>query len=87
MQTISFNDHYVLMERYFVHNHDYIWIFTTLANVGCFIAYLCIQGTELSYSLYIPLDFYFTFSMTAFYWYYYKIESDKKADRERLRKR
>lgn len=87
MQTISFSAHYILMDRVFVHNHDFIWIFASLANVACFIAFLCIQGTELAYSLYIPLDFYLTVSMSAFYWYYYKVESDKKLNKERLEKR
>ena len=74
--TIAFRDHYMPFRRVFVRRFKGIWIINILVTLGCGIAYILIDGKQLVYSLFIPLDIFLNFGRGVFYWYYYFL--DKK---------
>ena len=75
-QTISFRDHYMPFRRVFVRRFKGVWIINVLVTLGCGIAYLLIDGKQLVYTLFIPLDIFLNIGRGVFYWYYYFL--DKK---------
>ena len=84
IKTIAYKDHYVLMTRRFVHEGKMIWYANALVTLGCFIAFWMINGKELVYSFYIPLDFALNASKFSFFWYQYWVDKIEKQDHERL---
>jgi hypothetical protein len=86
MQTISFDDHYKPMERVFVMNklNVCVWVMNGCICLGSMIAFLMIDGRELVYSLYIPLDFLLNLCKVAFFFYHYYLDSVHKAEVARL---
>ena len=86
VKTIKFEDHYHQMQRVFDTEHSWIWILNGLTVVSCFVAYLVIDGKEIVFALYIPLDLYFQIGKAVFYWGYYWIDHSKKTQSRRLAK-
>lgn len=72
IKTISFEDHYVKMDREFMYRpwSKIIFFINAACTIGCFIAYIIIDGKELFLALYIPLDFSLNMSKTAFFYFY-----------------
>ena len=72
IRTISFEDHYVKMDREFAYRPwaKFIFIINALCTIGCFIAYIIVDGKELFLALYIPLDVALNLAKTLFYYYY-----------------
>ena len=72
IKTISFEDHYVKMDREFAYRPwaKFIFIINGLCTIGCFIAYIIVDGKELFLALYIPLDVALNMAKTLFYYYY-----------------
>ena len=62
------------MQRVFDTEHNWLWILNGLTVVACLIAYLVVDGRELVYALYIPLDLLFQIGKAIFYWGYYWID-------------
>lgn len=48
---------------------------------------MCIDGNEIIYALYIPLDIFLSLAKNAFYWYNYYLDKKSKQDDERLKAR
>lgn len=71
IKTISFEDHYKEMKRVFDTSCFWVWIVHTLAIVGCLIAFIMIDGKELFYALYIPLDVLLCVGKGSFFWINY----------------
>ena len=75
------------MTRYFSTNWWGIYVINAIVTISCFIAYFLIDGRQLVYTLYIPLDFLFNFGKVSFYlWYRYQ-DDLQKAEQERLARR
>jgi len=72
--TIKFTDHYKPMKRVFVTGHRWLWVLSSVVSIGCFIAFLMLNGSELVYALYIPLDFFFNIAKTLFFWWYFYMD-------------
>ena len=87
MQTISFTDHYVPMTRAFSLDHWYIWVLNSTVIIGCLIAFIFVDGKELIYQYYIPLDISLNICKTIFFWYNYWVDKVQKDDAARLAKR
>ena len=87
MKTIHFTEHYVPMVRKFAVSHWSIWVLNSIVTVGCFIAFLFIDGSELVLCLYIPLDLFFNICKSAFFFYYLWVDQKNKHDEKRLAKR
>ena len=86
IKTISFSEHYIKMEREFKRTpaERIIQILNLVVTLGCFIAYLCVDGKELFMALYIPLDVALVLSKTLYYWYYYYQDLRHKQDKKLL---
>jgi len=72
------------MERNFEIKHRWVWILNGLVTLGCFIAFLCINGKETVFSFYIPLDVALNVAKTVFFWYNFYEDMNIKADKARL---
>ena len=68
-QTTQFHEHYVRMVRVFVHAHPAVIGINMAIMIGCCIAYLFIDGRELVFALYIPLDILLNLGKIAFYFW------------------
>ena len=71
--------------RVFVRRYKGIWIINILVTLGCGIAYILIDGKQLVYSLFIPLDIFLNFGRGVFYWYYYFLDKKQKAEEAHLK--
>lgn len=71
MKTIPFEDHYKEMKRVFDMSCQWIWILHTIVTIGCLVAFLLIDGNEIFYALYIPLDLLLCLGKFAFFWINY----------------
>ena len=75
------------MERVFDMSRWWIWVINGLVTVGCFVAYILIDGTEVLYAQYIPLDLFLNVCKTIFYFYYYYRDHRDKEDEKRINER
>ena len=62
-------DHYSAMDRQFVMNYKGVYVLNAFVTLGCLLAFFIIDGKELVYTFYIPLDIALNFSKTAFFFY------------------
>jgi len=68
LQAVSpINQHYVLMKREFVHAHWLVVILHIVVFISCLIAFFLVDGRELIYAIYIPLDFLLDLGTLVFY--------------------
>ena len=77
MNTITFEEHYLAMDREFAMKYRLVYALNGLVTLGCFIAFLFIDGRELVYTFYIPLDVFLNLSKTAFF-FYQKLQDEIK---------
>ena len=83
---IRSNDaHYVWMEMRFNSDRMWVWIVNLVVYVGVIVAYFCIEGHELVYSIYVPLDILLNVSKMVFYFYYYLQDRHERKKLEELR--
>jgi len=75
------------MRRVFDRSWPWMWVIHTLVLVGCFAAFIVIEGNELIYALYIPLDLLFSSGRAAFFWYKYYQDNLRKEDKRKLKHR
>lgn len=69
---------YVPYEREFYTGRWWVWLIQAVSYAGIGWKYFTVDGDELAYAVYIPLDFAIFIAMTAFYIYYYKQDLRKK---------
>ena len=48
----------------------YVQALNALCTIGCFSAYLALDGKELVLAMYIPLDLTLNFAKTSYFYYY-----------------
>mmetsp|Transcript_6940 Transcript_6940/g.9635 ORF Transcript_6940/g.9635 Transcript_6940/m.9635 type:complete len:301 (+) Transcript_6940:496-1398(+) len=86
LKTISFEQHYVKMDRQFIIKpwKIWIWIVNMLVTLGCLVAFFIMDGKELVYALYIPLDVGLNLAKAAFYFFYFFQDKRIKEDRRLL---
>ena len=87
LKTISFEAHYERWNRHLHKNHSYLWFLNALVTIGAMVAYYMIDGKELVLMYYIPLDFCFNISRSAYFWYNVYADSKKKINDQKLKKR
>ena len=75
------------MRRVFDRSWPWMWLFHSLVAVGCFVAFIIIEGNELVYALYIPLDLLLSFGKAAFFWWNYYLDNLRKEDKKKLKAR
>lgn len=67
--------------------HTWLWILNGFITVGCMIAYVMTDGKNLVLKYYIPLDFLFNISRTAYFWYRVFLDRKQMQNKEKIRKR
>lgn len=87
MKTITFDEHYTRMERTFVIKHRWVWILNICVTLSCFLAFVLLDGKELVFCYYIPLDLCLNLAKSAFFWFYFYEDKRIKADKIALEKR
>ena len=75
------------MKRVFDTSCSWLWVLQAVVTIGVIIAYIIIDGKELVYALYIPLDILFSVAKTSFFWLYFYTDSKRKDDKKRLKER
>ena len=68
------------MKREFVTNYWWVYTLNGMVTLGCFVAFFFIDGKELVYTFYIPLDFALNLSKMAFVFYEKHKDQIEKAD-------
>ncbi len=76
--------HYVWMERKFERERMWTWIINLVAYVAMIISYFMIDGKEMVYCLYLPLDLAFNLCKAAFFFLHLLIENYNKSKEEKL---
>jgi hypothetical protein len=79
------DEHYVWMEMRFNSDRMWVWIVNLIVYIGVIVAYFCIDGHEIVYSLYVPLDIFFNLSKMFLYFYYYNQDRHDRKKEEKLR--
>ena len=87
LKTISETEHYKDMVRTFHTERWWIWVINAIVTLGCFIAYMLIDGKEVIYAQFIPLDLFLNCCKMIFYLWYYLIDMRDKANDERIKAR
>jgi len=80
LNNITFEDHYSDMKREFAMDYWWVYILNSVVSLSCFVAFFFIDGKELVYTFYIPLDFALNLSKTAFFFYEKREDQIKKVD-------
>ena len=76
---------YKPFEREFYFGRWWVWLIQALSYIGIGYFYFTIEGKELAYAVYIPLDFAIFIAMSAFWTYYYYQDKRKKRLDEELK--
>ena len=87
LKTISETDHYKDMVRTFDMSRWWIWVINGIVTIACFIAYLLIDGKEIVFAQFIPLDIFLNIMKTAFYFFYYYRDKMDKENEKRIKER
>lgn len=66
------------MEREFYTGRWWVWVIQALSYIGILYLYFTVEGNELAYAIYIPLDFCIFVSMSCFFIFYYFQEKKKQ---------
>ena len=59
--------HYVWMEAKFNEERLWVWIVNLIAYIAVVTTYLCVDGHEIIYSMYLPLDIMLNASKAAYF--------------------
>ena len=60
----------------------YVQALNALCTIGCFSAYLALDGKELVLAMYIPLDLTLNFAKTSYFYYYLYLDRRQKKEKE-----
>lgn len=64
------HEHYVWMEWRFNSARLWVWWLNLAVYIGIVTAYFLIDGHEIIYSMYLPLDLLLNLAKAAYYFYY-----------------
>ena len=70
------------MKRQFNTDYLWVWIIHGVVTVACLIMYFMIDGRELVFALYIPLDILLNLSKVAFFWHEYSKHNKKLSKKQ-----
>lgn len=65
----SYEDHYQRLEREFRTDCKWIWYVRAILTLMTLIWFFTVDGKELLFALYIPLDIMLNISVVVFFWY------------------
>ena len=67
--------------------HRWVWLVNIFVTLSCFVAFAVLDGKELVYCYYIPLDLCLNIAKSAFFWFNFYEDKKIKADKVALEKR
>ena len=68
------------MQQYFNNDRSWLWIVNAIVYIAVIIIYFCVDGRELVYSMYLPLDAILNLAKAIYYF-----ASQLKDKRERAK--
>ncbi len=77
--------HYVWMEKKFTEDRMWTWIINFIAYVAMITSYFLIDGKEIIYAMYLPLDLLVNLCKASFYFMHYAIDRYERSKEEKLR--
>ena len=60
----------------------WVWIVNLIAYIAVITTYFCVDGHEIIYSIYLPLDVMLNLSKAIYFFTFYWLDSREKATRE-----
>lgn len=78
--------HYVWMTPSFNQDRMWVWIVNLIAYIAVITTYFCVDGHEIVYSIYLPLDVMLNVCKALYFFSYYYADHRQKAKDERLQK-
>lgn len=78
--------HYVWMTPSFNEDRMWVWIVNLIAYIAVITTYFCVDGHEIVYSIYLPLDVMLNVCKALYFFSYYYANNRQKAKDERLQK-
>merc|ERR1712060_404097 len=77
------DNHYVWMEFTFNDQRLWVWWINLAAYIAVVTTYFCIEGHEIIYLMYLPLDMFMNLSKAVYFFYnYYDNIQEKKKQQE-----
>ncbi len=73
------------MEKNFKQKRMWTWIINLIAYAAMITSYFMIDGKEMIFCLYLPLDLLFNMCKASFYFMHYAIDKYEKAKEEKLK--
>ena len=73
------------MEWRFNSERLWVWWLNLAVYVGLITTYFVVDGHEMIYSMYLPLDFLLNCAKAAYYFYHFFLEQQKQAKEEQRR--
>lgn len=78
--------HYVWMQARFNEDRLWVWIVNLIAYIAVITTYFCVDGHEIIYSIYLPLDVMLNVSKAIFFFAIYWVNNRERKKREELQK-
>ena len=76
--------HYVWMQPKFNEDRLWVWIVNLIAYIAVITTYFCVDGHEIIYSMYLPLDVMLNASKAIYFFWMYMVERRNEAKRKEL---
>ena len=77
--------HYVWMEFSFNSDRLWVWWINLAAYVAVVTTYFCVDGHEIIYSMYLPLDMLLNLSKAVYFFWNYYLDIQEKKKKEELK--
>jgi len=78
--------HYVWMQARFNEDRLWVWIVNLIAYIAVITTYFCVDGHEIIYSIYLPLDVMLNLSKAIYFFAIYWLNDRERKKREELQK-
>ena len=77
-------NHYVWMQARFNEDRLWVWIVNLIAYIAVITTYFCVDGHEIIYSIYLPLDIMLNVSKAIYFFAIYWLNNRERKKREEL---
>lgn len=76
--------HYVWMQPVFNEKRLWVWIVNLIAYIAVVTTYFCVDGHEIIYSMYLPLDMMLNVSKAIYFFSVFWVDRREKQRQEEL---
>lgn len=78
--------HYVWMTQRFNEERMWVWVVNLIAYIAVITTYFCVDGHELIYSIYLPLDVMLNICKAIYFFSFYWLNKREKTKEKELQK-